>query len=132
MARSFILIGLILLGAAACSGEPEAGTSGVDADVETGEEAPFYNVDNNGTGPLTMEELQVNLPADLKARLSEKQQACYLEKIEVLAAEAGDPETLKTADVPFLPAQEEWDEFPRFGKRSLLAQALISRAVTLC
>jgi len=131
--RRFVFATLALIGSAACSAEtatPPAETKVAEADEM--QEPPFFHVENNGTGPLTMAELQINIPSDLDAMMSEGQRECFLAKVEDLIAEAGDPETLSTADVPYLPAQEEWDDLPRYGKRGLLAQAVLSRAITLC
>ncbi|MEO0786161.1 MAG: hypothetical protein AAFY10_10715 [Pseudomonadota bacterium] len=95
-------------------------------------EAPFFNVDRNGTGPLTMTELQVNIPAELDAMYTENMRTCLFTTIEDLAEKAGDPEVLDPSSVAFLPTDGSWEELTRFGKRSILAQAVISRAATLC
>ena len=96
------------------------------------DEPPFYNVDRRGTGPLTMEELQINFPSELRAQLSTAQQDCILTKVEELIAAAGDPATLNPADVNFLPTDRTWDDLTQFGRRSILAQAVISHAAVLC
>lgn len=111
---------------AACA--PKAETKSAAAE----DTSRFFHVETNGTGPLTMAELQIDIPDDLEKRMSSERKTCFLRKIEELAAAAGDPETLKTEDVAFLPDQETWDPLPRYNKRLLLAQAVVSRAITLC
>jgi hypothetical protein len=108
----------------------EAGLRGESA--ESANEKPFYTVGKRTRGPLTMEELQINIPEHLAAMMTARKQACFLEKIGELAEEAGDPETLNPVDVAFLPTDGSWDELTFFGRRSLLAQAIVSRAITLC
>ena len=96
------------------------------------DEKPFYTVGKRTRGPLTLEELQVDIPEDLARMMTARERACYIEKIGELAEAAGDPETLDPADVAFLPTDGSWDELTFFGRRSLLAQAIVSRAITLC
>jgi len=109
---------------------PEAGLAAESADIAA--EKPFYTVGKRTRGPLTMEELQINIPEHLAAMMTERRQACFRERIGELAKEAGDPETLDPADVAFLPTDGSWDELTFFGRRSLLAQAIVSRAIALC
>ncbi|MEM5515733.1 hypothetical protein WNY37_02155 [Henriciella sp. AS95] len=113
---------------AACSAETGTKAQGQQAS----DEPPFYTVYRNGTGPLTMEELQINIPVELDAIYTDKTRACFLAKVEALAAEAGDPERLDPADVAFLPTDGTWEQLSRFHRRNLLAQAIVSRAGGLC
>lgn len=110
--------------------KPEAGLPVESAEVSN--EKPFYTVGKRTRGPLTMEELQINIPEHLAVMMTERRQACFLKKIGELAADAGDPETLNPADVAFLPTDGTWDDLTFYGRRSLLAQAIVSRAITLC
>jgi len=103
-----------------------------DASAEVSNEKPFYTVGKRTRGPLTMEELQISIPKKLDSMLTSQRRACYIEKIGELAKDAGDPETLNPADVAFLPTDGSWDELTFYGRRSLLAQAIVSRAITLC
>ena len=124
----WVFLGLLVLaGCSAESGDPVAGDP-----IQASGEPPFYNVYRNGLGPLTMDELQIDLPAELEALYTDEMEACLLTQIEILAAEAGDPETLNPADVAFLPTDGSWEELTRFGRRNILAQAVVSRAATLC
>jgi len=79
-----------------------------------------------------MAELQINIPADLDAMYTDQTQVCFLAKTEELATHAGDPETLDPTKVAFLPTDGTWEDLPRYSKRFILAQAIVSRAATLC
>ena len=96
------------------------------------DEKPFYTIDARATGPLTLSELQINLPAELAKELTPSMQTCYIEKIGELAAEAGDPETLRPTDVAYLPTDGSWAELTVFDRRLILAQAIVSRAILFC
>lgn len=106
-------------------GHGEERTSGVD-------EKPFFLIDKNASGPLTLAELQINIPAELDRELTTQRRACFLRKIGELAAEAGDPETLDPSNVAYLPTDGSWDDLTTFNKRLILAQAIVSRAITYC
>lgn len=96
------------------------------------DQKPFYTVDKRTLGPLTLEELQINIPADLGRLMTAETRDCFVRKIGELAAQAGDPEGLDPADVAFLPTDGSWDDLTFYGRRGLLAQAIVSRAITLC
>ncbi|NNF24861.1 MAG: hypothetical protein HKN63_08675 [Rhodobacteraceae bacterium] len=96
------------------------------------DEKPFYSVGKRTRGPLTLDELQINIPAELDAMLTTRKRTCFIQKIGELAEKAGDPEALDPADVSFLPTDGTWDKLTFFGRRNLLAQAIVSRAITLC
>jgi hypothetical protein len=100
--------------------------------AEAKNEKPFYTVGKRTRGPLTMEELQINIPEHLAAMMTARRRSCFLEKIGELAEKARDPETLNPEDVAFLPTDGSWYELTIFGRRSILAQAIVSRAITLC
>ena len=93
---------------------------------------PFYRVHPNGTGPLTMAELQISIPAELDQLYTDEMRACLLQRVEELIVEAGDPERLDPRDVAFLPTDGTWEKLSRSYRRTLLAQAVISRAATQC
>lgn len=112
------------------SAEPEPPADQVSSPAPG--ETPFYNVGKRTRGPLTLAELQISIPKELDAQLTPRMRECFLEKVEQLAAEAGDPATLDPADVAFLPRDGTWDKLTFHGRRSLLAQAIVSRAATLC
>lgn len=98
------------------------------------EEPPLFVIDRNATGPLTMAELQIHIPANLRAQLSEKKQACWLREIESMIAQAGDPATLDPGSIEYLGNTdiEAWSELQPYMKRALVAQAITSEAITLC
>ena len=97
-------------------------------------EPPLFQVDRNATGPLTMDELQINIPADLAAKLSDEKQACWLREIENMVAEAGDPATLEPGANDYLSRidPDDWNSLSPHMKRALVAQAITSRAITRC
>ena len=96
------------------------------------DEKPFFTVGKRTKGPLTLEELQINIPQDVASHMTQDQRACFVRQIGVLAAQAGDPETLDPGDVAFLPTDGSWDDVSIYGRRGLLAQAIISRAIAGC
>ena len=96
------------------------------------EEKPFFTIDAQASGPLTLDELDVNIPEEMASQMSEGQQACFIAKIGDLAADAGDPETLDPADVAYLPTDGSWAGLTTHARRAILAQAVISRAITFC
>jgi|TARA_R110001632_G_scaffold6848_3_gene27590 hypothetical protein len=94
-------------------------------------EPPFYNVDRNGTGPLTLQELQINIPGELAAYYTDGGN-CLISKIEELAAQAGDPQTLDPSTVELLSDIEDWQKLNRSTKRIILAQVIVSNAGRAC
>jgi len=129
VASAVLIFGFVEFSASGAP-KPKAGLPAGGAGVAN--EKPFYTVGKRTRGPLTMEELQINIPEHLAAMMTERRQACFLAMIGELAEEAGDPETLDPADVAFLPTDGTWDDLTFYGRRSLLAQAIVSRAITLC
>lgn len=103
-----------------------------EAVVYASQEKPFFSVDQNGIGPLTMSELQINIPSAIDKYLSNEDRSCALKAIERLAMEAGDPETLNSSSVAYLPDQETWSQLTSSNKRIILAQAITSRAFAVC
>lgn len=98
------------------------------------EERPLFVIDYNATGPLTMDELQINIPASLKEQLSDRKQSCWLREIEKMIEEAGDPATLDLDSIEYLRGTdaETWGGLQPHMKRALLAQAVTSKAITRC
>ncbi|MEM8792145.1 MAG: hypothetical protein AAGE80_11040 [Pseudomonadota bacterium] len=96
------------------------------------DEKPFFSVGKRTEGPLTLDELQINIPAELDSMMTDETRACFLRKIGELAAKAGDPETLDPAEVAYLPTDGSWDDLTIYARRGILAQAVISRAIALC
>ncbi|MEO1203344.1 MAG: hypothetical protein AAFX10_11585, partial [Pseudomonadota bacterium] len=115
-----------LLAASACTQEDSAET--VDSDID---ELPYFVVDNDAVGPLTLEELNINVPARVALHWSDSKMSCFLAAVERRAADAGDPETLNPDDLPYWETQDTTEQWPRFTphmRRVLLAQAVISWA----
>ena len=98
------------------------------------DEPPLFVIDRDATGPLTMAELQIHIPANLREQLSEKRQACWLSEIESMIAEAGDPAALDPGTIEYLgnTDPETWGSLQPHMKRALLAQAIASKAITRC
>ena len=88
-----------------------------------------FNFD--ATGPLTLAEIQANFLALMEEPLKGEQRECVLRVVEERARAAGDPETLDPTTVEFLPA-EQWNQLDRFGRRMILAQAIITGAFFVC
>ena len=89
------------------------------------------NIDMSATGPLTSEEVKTQLIDRMDEPLTAEQEKCVLREVESLARDAGDPETLDPASVEFLPA-ESWNKLDAFGKRLILAQAIMTMALFDC
>ncbi|MFK8052834.1 MAG: hypothetical protein AB8F65_07645 [Woeseiaceae bacterium] len=95
-------------------------------------EPPMFLIDQDAVGPLTMNELQVDLPSSVERRLSKRKQACFMEQVEKLVAEAGDPETLDPEALSYLYPKEQWPSVSSQARRGLLAQAVMSHALNEC
>lgn len=96
------------------------------------DEKPFFSIDEDAVGPLTLSELQINIPAELDSELTPQSRTCFLRQIGELAAAVGDPETLDPSEVAYLPTDGSWNDLTAFNKRVILAQAIVSRAITFC
>lgn len=105
--------------------------AGCSPDNSETAEPPFFKVDRFGNGPLTMRELQINVPSELAAEFSDGGD-CLIAKVEEFAAEAGDPQTLDPSTVELLSELEDWQELDRYSKRLILAQTIISNAGRVC
>ncbi|MEO0449275.1 MAG: hypothetical protein AAFZ74_03020 [Pseudomonadota bacterium] len=128
MVRTWLILSFLVLGGcSAGSKDPTSTGESMSAD-----EPPFYRIDKNASGPLSMPELQVNIPQELDDLYTESMRTCFLATVEDLASSAGDPETLDPSTVTFLPTDGSWQELTKFHKRNLLAQSIISEAGVLC
>lgn len=94
-------------------------------------ERPIFVIDPDASGPLTLNELQINFGAGHATNLNARQRDCVLQEIASRAASAGDPETLDPAAVQFLP-KENWDDLDAEGKRIILAQVITTKAFFEC
>lgn len=99
------------------------------------EEAPFFVVDRNATGPLTLEELQINIPKKINAELTESRRSCFFDSVKKRAFETGDPAILDPDDLPYWNSKisrADWSQQSNKMKRVLLAQAITSWAMVDC
>lgn len=124
---------ILLVSCGAADKDPGSASEENQRQTETpAEEPPMFNIDPSAKGPLTMEELQLDLPSELESELSRSQQACFFKQVEEMVAEAGDPETLDPTSVTFLNGQSQWPQLAARAKRAILAQALTSEAIQIC
>ncbi len=99
------------------------------------EEPPYFVVDKNATGPLTLEELKINIPDKIDSRLSDRKRECIFRAVARRAAEAGDPSTLDVDSEPYENGgadQAQWDSFSPYQQRLLLAQRVLHDAFREC
>lgn len=115
---------MLLAPIAACS-RPADGASARGDDPK-----PLFRIDEQRRGPLTLDELQIQTEGNID--LSTEQRACYLQKIGDLAAAAGDPETVDVVALGYVTDGEGWRRLKRDGRRLILAQAIVSRAINFC
>lgn len=101
---------------------------------EPSREPPMFRIDENATGPLTMDELQFNVPASMHGRMSAQTIQCWREAIEEQALEAGDPEQIDPTESEFVSAvkPDQWAALRPHMRRAILAQALMSSALREC
>jgi hypothetical protein len=83
------------------------------------------------TGPLTLVEVEANFLAFMDEPLEGARRDCVFSEVEDRARAAGDPETLDPATVEFLPA-EEWGRLDPSGRRLILTQAIVTKAMFVC
>ena len=82
-------------------------------------------------GPLTLEEVKTNLMDQTNKAFQEIRRECVDREIEKRAQAAGDPETLDPATIELLPS-EHWESVGTFGRRLVLAQAILTKALFVC
>lgn len=102
---------------------------------ELAEEAPFFVVDRNAKGPLTLAELQIHIPKEISAELTENTRSCFFDSVKRRALEAGDPASLDPDDFPYWNGElsvADWSRQSNHMKRVLLAQAILSWAMIDC
>ena len=120
-ARTAAAMGLVVL--AACS-------RGVGQASAPADQKPLFRIDEGRRGALTLDELQVHTEGNVA--LTPERRACYLAKIGELAAAAGDPETADVVALGYVTDGEGWRRLKRDGRRLILAQAIVSRAISYC
>ena len=82
-------------------------------------------------GPLTLAEVRANFIDRMDMPLEGARRACVFREIEQRARAAGDPEILDPATVELVPA-EQWKDVGAFGRRLVLAQAIVTKALFVC
>lgn len=120
----FQLVCVGLLAFAACAPTPDRAAQSDD------KKPPLFSVDQEASGPLTLDELKINLPKRLTDAGNTGQERCILETTERLAIEAGDPLTVDPADLEFL--SPKYTELGDSYKRIILTQAIITEAFSIC
>lgn len=110
-----------------CSFEANA----VNVTTASREDKPLFNTDPNKKGPLTLEELDINLQM---LNLNEKQQKCMMDSIAEMLVNLGDPENVNPKEHFFLENQDidNWNKLLPYMKRVISAQAVISFAPMEC
>ncbi|MDJ0749592.1 MAG: DUF2628 domain-containing protein [Woeseiaceae bacterium] len=83
------------------------------------------------TGPLTLEEVRVNLLDRIDVELGDARLDCIYREIEERVAGAGDPETLDPSTVEMMP-EDNWDSLDADGKRLILSQVVLNKAFFEC
>ena len=129
MMRILALLCAILL-LVACSGNESN-----NSDDNAVEEPPFFTADKHATGPLTLAELQIDIPDDVEKWMSESKKYCFMDAVERRALDAGDPAALDPDDFPYWGGnvdRETWSGHSRHIQRVLLAQAIVSWAMMDC
>ncbi|RZV37593.1 MAG: hypothetical protein EX272_05065 [Chromatiales bacterium] len=114
----------------ACSGSESDNPNDASA-----EEPPFFTADKNATGPLTLAELQIDIPKDVEKWMTESKKSCFMDAVERRAREAGDPAAINPDDFPYWGGnvdREKWSQHSNHIQRVLLAQAIVSWAMMDC
>jgi hypothetical protein len=114
----------------ACTDPGSAGPGDSVAD-----EPPFFVADRDATGPLTLAELQINIPDEIDKALNDSKRSCFFDAVERRANEAGDPAHLEPDAFPYWGGkidQDDWSQHSKYMQRVLLAQAIISWAMSDC
>ena len=125
MQRPGCLLLLVLL--SACSGSESNGANS--------EEPPFFQANRFGSGPLTLEELKIDIPDEIERGLSDAEKACFLDAVARRAEEAGDPALIDPDALVYWDgnvSKEDWQKHDRYMQRILLAQGVISWAMIDC
>ena len=107
--------------------------SACSGDESGAEEPPFFTADRNATGPLTLAELQIDIPDDVEKWMSKK--SCFMHAVERRAQEAGDPAAIDPDDFPYWGGNVDRETRSRHSKhiqRVLLAQGIVSWAMMDC
>ena len=95
------------------------------------EGTPIFSVDLDATGPLSVAELSINYQDNSISDFSSTQRACVTKELGERVATAGDPVLLDPTTVEFIP-EETWPELDAQGKRMILAQVIVTKALFVC
>ena len=126
----FVSLFSCILFLAACA-EPDSSSS----DTVAADEAPFFVADRHATGPLTLAELQIDIPDEIDRALTDNDRSCFFEAVERRALAAGDPALLDPNDFVYWDGEvdrAEWSQHSNYMQRVLLAQAIVSWAMIDC
>ncbi|MEM6514390.1 MAG: hypothetical protein AAF660_15370 [Pseudomonadota bacterium] len=99
------------------------------------EEPPFFEANRFGSGPLTLEELNIRIPAEVAQAINAEQEACFYEAVERRAIAAGDPADLDPDEHVYwggTVSKADWDRHSNHMQRVLLAQGVVSWAMIDC
>lgn len=80
---------------------------------------------------MTITEVQADFLDQMNEPQKGEQSECVFKQIEARARAAGDSGTLDPTTVEFLPA-EGWDRLDSFGRRIILAQVIVTKALMVC
>lgn len=104
-------------------------------EATTGEPPPFFEADRFGSGPLTLEELNITLPDELEMLTTESQRDCFFGAVARRAEAAGDPADIDPDEHVYWGgnvSRDEWKQHSRHMQRVLLAQGIVSWAMIDC
>ena len=127
MTRSALLLCFALI-TAACSGGDGSGGNASG-------EPPFFEANRFGSGPLTLDELKIDIPDEVESLMTEQQKTCFLDAVARRAEEAGDPADIDPDEHVYWGGNvslEDWNKHSRYMQRVLLAQGIVSWAMIDC
>jgi hypothetical protein len=108
---------------------------GPEVPVTAGEpDDPLYSVDEDATGPLTFDELQINFAA-LDDPVPGPVRRCVKNAIERRAQELGDPASFQPEDHDYHggnTSNAQWQAFDNRIQRNLLGQVVVTYAFFDC
>ena len=107
----------------------------VDASQSADDEPELFKAGRYAAGPLTLGELQINIPDEVDKTLDDSRRTCFFDAVTRLANEAGDPADIEPDTLPYWRGEvdkNEWGQLSKYMQRVLLAQAIISWAMIEC
>jgi hypothetical protein len=121
---------LLVICLTACDARERASAPSPAADSQD----PVYTVDPAATGPITLEELELDYDA-LSYPPSRAERDCIEARIDARLKEIGDLASFDPEDSGLFAARtsfESWKTFDARMKRILIAQAVVQRSLTDC